>query len=122
MSAPSHEVDNGENRRFEGPLEARRLDLAAHIFAVSATLVGVCLGVITLLRLIQGLNALSLLADDVVSADAVMFLGACGAAYSAIRTRSLDWRHRLERLADVLFMAGLALMTAVCAMVTYELI
>jgi hypothetical protein len=93
MSAPSHDVGNGEYRRLEGPLEARRLDLAAHIFA-----------------------------DDVVSADAVMFLGACGAAYGVIRTRSLHWRHRLERLADVLFMAGLALMTAVCAMVTYELI
>ena len=56
MSAPSHDMGNGEDRRFEGPLEARRLDLAAHIFAVSATLVGVRLGVITLLRLIQGLT------------------------------------------------------------------
>lgn len=102
--------------------EARRLDIASHIFAVSATLVGVCLTVITLMQLFERLSAWSAIADDLLSVNALLFLSACTSAYSAMRAREARWRGRLERLADVLFLAALLLMTAICGIITYALV
>ena len=101
------------------PLEE---DISVHIFTTSATMVGVCLTVIGLFKLILQLKFISTRADDLLSIDAMLFLGACGLAYWALRTRSIKRRHLTERIADVLFLVALTLMTAICSLITYTLI
>ena len=97
-------------------------DISIHIFDTSATMVGVCLTVIGLFRLILQLKSISTWADDLLSIDAMLFLSACGLAYWALRTRSLKRRHRTEKIADLIFLGALTLMTAICALITYTLV
>jgi glucan phosphoethanolaminetransferase (alkaline phosphatase superfamily) len=96
-------------------------ELNVHIFSVSAQLVGLCLTVIGLFRVIVQLKSIDSLADNVLSADAILFLVACVFAYASLRSRN-PRRRTLERIADVAFGTGLVLMTVVCALIAWELV
>lgn len=100
------------------PLEA---DLCVHIFTVSAGMVGVCLTVIGLLRVVVTLEKADTLADDLLAADAVLFLVACLSSYWALRTRNTRRIHRLERFADSIFILALLSMVGICGFITYAI-
>jgi hypothetical protein len=101
---------------------ARERDLSGHIFSVSAGLVGVCLTVVGLFRLFSRRGEVASIADNLIAIDAIVFLFACLFAYLALRTASERAWHWLERLADGLFLLGLAGMVIISALVAYELI
>lgn len=94
-------------------------DLCVHIFTVSASMVGVCLTVIGLVRVVISFHKVDTLADDFLAADAVLFLLSCLLSYWALRTRSARRMHRVERCADVLFMLALVLMVFICGFITW---
>lgn len=102
--------------------QQRRDDICVHIFTTSATLVGVCLTVIGVLRLVQRLHDVNTLADELLSIDALIFLGACVISYVALRTDPRSRRQRIERLADFVFLGGLGLMTVICALIASKLL
>lgn len=104
------------------PSQLRRDDICIHIFTVSATLVGVCLTVIGVLRIVKGLQGVAVLADQLLSVDAIGFCAACAIAYAAVRTDDVERRRRLERVADTAFLISLGLMTVVCALIALELV
>lgn len=79
---------------------ARRI--THHILPTSATMVGVCLTGITVLRI--GGNHLETFADELLTATSLLFAVACFLSFASIR-RSDD--SKLERVADRLFLAGL---------------
>jgi len=97
-------------------------DISIHIFAASAALVGVCLTVIGLIRVVVATINIDTFADNLLAIDALLFLGSCLLAYWALRTRGARRMYRVERAADALFIAGLLLMTAVCTIIAYELL
>ena len=97
-------------------------ELNVHIFSVSAQMVGVCLTVIGLFRVIVRLKNVDSVADNVLAADAVAFLVACLLAYASLRSRAVPRRRAFERAADVAFAAGLVLMTGVCALIAWTLL
>ena len=82
-------------------------------------MVGVCLTVIGLIRVVITLGKHDTLADDLLAADALLFLVACLLSYWALRTRSVRRMHRMERFADAIFILAMILMTAVCVVITY---
>jgi hypothetical protein len=94
-------------------------DICIHIFTVSSAMVGVCLTVIGLIRVVITLGKIDTLADDLLAADAFLFLVACLLSYWALRTRSIRRMHRVERFADGIFILAMVLMTAVCGVITY---
>jgi hypothetical protein len=96
-------------------------DISIHIFTVSAGMVGVCLTVIGLLRVVITLRNADTLADDLLAADAILFLLACVSSYWALRTRSARRMYRMERFADIVFLVALVLMAGVCAFITYAI-
>jgi hypothetical protein len=96
-------------------------DISVHIFTVSAAMVGVCLTVIGLIRVVITFGKEDTLADDLLAADAFLFLVACLLSYWALRTRSLCRMHRVERLADAAFIIAMILMTGICGFVTYAM-
>lgn len=96
--------------------------IAIHIFSVSAGLVGVCLTVIGIFRAIGELKSFSTLGDNILAINALIFLASCIFAYSSLRSRSENKRHKLERIADILFIFGLSLMAVVCAIIAYTFI
>jgi multisubunit Na+/H+ antiporter MnhF subunit len=102
--------------------ESREDELCVHIFSVSAALVGVCLTVIGLFRVILRIRELDSIADNVLAVDALGFMVSCSLAYLGLRSRATARRRLLETLADRFFLASLGLMTVVCALIAYELI
>lgn len=109
-------------RDNSGSSEAVQRELSGHIFSVSAGLVGVCLTVIGVFRLVGGSGRLTTWADDVPAIDAFVFLVSCLLAYLALRSNSPARRQRLERVADVIFLLGLTAMVVIGSLVAYELI
>jgi hypothetical protein len=96
-------------------------DICIHIFTVSSAMVGVCLTVIGLIRVVITLGKMDTLADDLLAADALLFLVACLLSYWALRTRSISRMHRVERISDILFLLAMILMTVVCGVITYAM-
>jgi hypothetical protein len=95
-------------------------DVSIHIFTVSAAMVGVCLTVIGLIRVVVTVGKINTVADDLLALDALLFLTACLLAYAALRTRSSVRMHRVEIVADRIFIAAMVLMTAICGVITYS--
>lgn len=72
--------ERGNEETLEG-------DISIHIFSTSATMVGVCLTVIGLFRLVFQLKAIGTFGDDLLAIDASLFLISCILSYRALRTR-----------------------------------
>ena len=96
-------------------------DICIHIFTVSSAMVGVCLTVIGLVRVVITLGTADTLADDFLAADALLFLISCLLSYWALRSRGLRRMHRLEKIADGIFIAAMIGMVVVCALITYSI-
>src|SRR4051794_18259454 len=96
-------------------------DLCIHIFTVSAAMVGVCLTVIGLIRIVITIQEADTLADNLLSFDALLFLTSCGLSYGALRTRGVRRMHRVERFADVAFLCAMLLMAGICLFITFAL-
>jgi hypothetical protein len=97
-------------------------DISIHIFTASAALVGVCLTVIGLIRVVVATLNVDTIADNLLAVDALLFLASCLLSYWALRTRSIRRMYRVERVADAIFIAGLLMMTGVCSIIAYELL
>ncbi len=100
------------------PLEE---DISVHIFTVSAAMVGVCLTVIGIMRMVITVKKEDNLADDFLAIDAVLFLIACFLSYWALRTRTIRRMHRVEKIADTIFLFALLVMTVICGFITFAL-
>jgi hypothetical protein len=95
-------------------------DICIHIFTVSSAMVGVCLTVIGLIRVVITMGKADTLADDFLATDALLFLTSCLLSYWALRTRGLRRMHRIERAADAIFIVAMIGMVAICALITYS--
>ena len=96
-------------------------DICIHIFTVSSAMVGVCLTVIGLIRVVLTLGTADTLADDLLSADALLFLISSLLSYWALRSRGLRRMHRIEKIADATFIIAMIGMVVVCALITYTI-
>jgi hypothetical protein len=88
---------------------------------VSAALVGVCLTVIGLLRVVISLRHADTVADDLLASNAVLFLISCLTSYWALRTRSVRRMHRMERFADSVFILAMCLMVFTSIFITFAI-
>ena len=96
-------------------------DICIHIFTVSSAMVGVCLTVIGLIRVVITRGRADTLADDLLACDALLFLTSCLLSYGPLRARSFCRMHRIERAADVVFIAAMVVMTLICGFITYAM-
>lgn len=96
-------------------------DICIHIFTVSSAMVGVCLTVIGLIRVVITLGKANTLADDLLAGDALLFLVSCFLSYAALRSRGFRRMHRIERAADAVFIFAMIVMVAICAILTYAI-
>ena len=82
----------GETNRRRDQSTHLEQDISVHISTVSSAMVGVCLTVIGLIRVVITLGTADTLADDFLAADALLFLISCLLSYWALRSRSV---HRM---------------------------
>jgi len=111
----------GETNRHRDSSTHLEQDICIHIFTVSSAMVGVCLTVIGLIRVVITLGRADTLADDLLAGDALLFLISCLLSYWALRSRSLRRMHRLEKIADGIFILAMIGMVIICALITYTI-
>jgi multisubunit Na+/H+ antiporter MnhF subunit len=99
-----------------------RRELSEYIFSVSAGMVGVCITVIGLFRVVSRSAHVDSIADNLLAVDAVVFLASCFLAYLALRARTQRLVRRFEQVADYLFLAGLTMLSVVGVLIAYEVI
>jgi len=112
---------NGETQSQRDPNSHLEQDICIHIFTVSSAMVGVCLTVIGLIRVVITFGSADTLADDLLAGDALLFLVSCLLSYWALRSRGLRRMHRLEKIADAIFIIAMIGMVVVCALITYTI-
>jgi len=110
-----------EPQREENQNQRLEQDISIHIFTVSSAMVGVCLTVIGLIRVVITLGTADTLADDCLAMNALLFLISCLLSYWALRSRGWRRMHRLERLADGIFIFAMIGMVVVCTLITYTI-
>src|SRR5207237_5561694 len=110
----------GETNGQRDPNTHLEHDICIHIFTVSSAMVGVCLTVIGLIRVVITLGNADTLADDFLAADALLFLVSCLLSYWALRSRGFGRMHRLEQIADTVFIVAMIGMVLICALITYS--
>src|SRR3989454_8236992 len=111
----------GETPPKRGANSHLEQDICIHIFTVSSAMVGVCLTVIGLIRVVITLGTADTLADDCLAMNALLFLISCLLSYWALRSRGWRRMHRLERLADGIFIFAMIGMVVVCTLITYTI-
>lgn len=92
--------------------------LSNHILPVAATMVGVCVTVISVIQIAPG-NTVSHWADKLLAIDSLAFLSSTFLSYWSIRHK--DMLVKYERYADRLFLLGMAIMVFVSFLVAFEL-
>ena len=102
--------------------EQREHELTLHLFAISAAMVGVCLTAIGILRLIAAQSKAQTLGDELLAADAVLFVICCFLSFWSFKTKDTSTRRRLRLLVDGLFMLALVVMVGVCTIIAYALV
>ena len=96
-----------------------KLRLADHILPTSATMVGVCITVISVAQLIPK-HGISRHADELLAFDSLLFMVSASLSYFSIRHPSDAANY--ERVADGVFLLALALMVVVGFIVSFELL
>jgi hypothetical protein len=101
--------DNNQNK------ESR---LADHILPSSATMIGVCMTVISLAHLIPKQN-ISRHVNEMLAFDSLLFLSSALLSYFSLRHPRKAGK--FERMADVIFLVAISLMVVVGFVVSFEL-
>ena len=95
------------------------INLYVQIFGVAGAMVGVCLTVIGLLRLLTETKGYRTLGDDLVAVDGIAFLLACVFSFLTLKAHKSARQRLLQRLTDTFFMIGIVLMMVICALITW---
>jgi hypothetical protein len=97
-------------------------DLTMHVFAISAAMVGVCLTAIGILRLVMSYSQVETIGDELLAADAVVFMVCCFLSFWSFKTENLHLRRLLRLIIDGSFMLALTIMVVVCAVIAYAMV
>jgi hypothetical protein len=82
--------------------------IANHILPTSATMTGVCVTIISIVRLTESRHQISTIIDNLLAINSLLFLISCFLSYLSMHP--LARAARFEKYADVFFLIGLFLM------------
>jgi hypothetical protein len=97
-------------------------DIATHILTTSSVMLGLCLTVISVMHSQKTADTLETLVDDIIAVDALIFLTACYLSYAALRVRHQQRIHRIECMADVVFLLGMSGMGLACVLFVWTIL
>lgn len=92
--------------------------LSSHILPTSATMVGVCMTVLSIGRLSEA-GRLGMIIDKLLAADALLFLFSAVLSFLSIRVAVRA--RRMESWAEELFLLGLILITLAAVMIAFAI-
>ena len=97
-------------------------ELSRHILPSSGTMIGVCTGLIGLVKIVETQAGPSRV-DEFAALTALLFLFSALASYTSIRFEQYAaLSGRLERAADAVFLAGLVAIVGIALFFAFEMI
>lgn len=102
----------------QGIEQAVRKSLSSHILPTAATMVGVCMTVLSIGRLSHA-GRLGIFVDKVLAFNSVIFLVSAALSFVAIRMTSRP--ERIETWAEDLFLIGLSLSAVVAVLIAFAI-
>jgi hypothetical protein len=94
-------------------------DLSHHILPNSATMVGACIMVISIVKS-MGPGLANHLIDKALAIDSLLFMISALLSFSSIRLKQST--ERLERWAEMIFLVGLVSMTLITVIFSFEIV
>jgi hypothetical protein len=94
-------------------------DLTHHILPNSATMVGVCIMVISIVKS-QPSDMVSYVIDKALAIDSVLFMSSALLSFLSIRIEKSTLR--LERWAEMIFVVALVSMTLIAVVFSFEIV
>lgn len=101
--------DNGNGKK----------SISHHILPTSSNLLGLCFVLLSFMKVTK--MGMETIIDELVAVGVVLFLAASIFSYAAIRTGS-DRSDQYEKIADIIFLSGLGLLTVTAVIVVFEII
>ncbi|MCY1167642.1 hypothetical protein D9M73_76100 [compost metagenome] len=92
--------------------------LSAHILPASATMIGVCMTVLSIGHLGPG-SELHMLVDKVLAVDALVFLASALLSFMSMRTQR--FANKFEARAELVFITGLGLLALVAVVLAFAI-
>lgn len=93
-------------------------NLSSHILPTSAAMVGVCMTVISIVKLTQANQGITSWIDEILSVDALFFVISSILSYISLRNDN----GLLEEWADKVFIFAITLMGVAVILLTFELV
>lgn len=85
-------------------------NMSRHILPTSANLLGLCFILLSFVK-ISTKGAVETVIDELLGLPIILFLLSSVLSYTSIRSRSLKKAELYEREADIIFLAGLSVLT-----------
>lgn len=92
--------------------------LSTHILPTSATMIGVCMTVLSIGHLSQ-VGVFRFVVDKLLATDALVFLVSALLSFMSMRSKSAG--ARLESAAEIVFIAGLSLLAVGAMILAFEI-
>ena len=92
---------------------------APHILNASSNLLGICFVILTSLKLLK--VSKNTVIDEIATIDIVAFTASCLLSFLSLRTNSLK-SDRLEKIADIIFIAGISLLFVTAILFAFDII
>lgn len=101
---------------------SKEYDVSEHILPTAATMVGVCMTVISIVKVIELSHGPSRM-DEYLAVDSLGFLFSAACSYMAIRSKATGRKRRMfERAADISFMCGMVAMAIIGMLFAFEVL
>jgi len=91
--------------------------ISHHILPTAANLLGLCFVILSVIKVMK--PGAQTLIDELVAAVIVIFLVASIFSYASIRSETRTDRY--EKIADIVFLAGLGLLTSTALIIVFEI-
>ena len=97
-------------------------NVCTQVLSQSSLKVGMCLTLLGLIRVIEGVKNVSSFVDELLALNAVLFLVSGHYSYIALKETDGSKKLLLGKKGDRLFTASVCLLAVICAILTFELL
>jgi small-conductance mechanosensitive channel len=95
--------------------------LSAHILPVSATMVGVCMTVVSIVKLVHP-SGIGFVIDKLLAADSLIFLASAILSFMSMQRTEAEGAAQLERWAETAFLFALGLVAIAAVLLGFEIV
>lgn len=100
--------------REPAPSEKLNDTIFSHIMNQSSMKIGMCLTLLGLIKVVEGVQSMKVVVDELLAMDAVAFLLSTILTYFALKSRTPKGKRLLGRAADIIFSIALVILAGVC--------